>query len=163
MVTHSVSQHVIHACAAGGHFSTALGSCQARLELHTLELGFRSRESLDVGISACHVATWATVVQQSVPRRGIHVCAADGHFRTAIGGCHARLVLKTRELGFGLPEQRVPESRPKRMPRRHPGYCGAPQRPQAWHTCVCCCWTLQHGAQQHQRPPRAPYDGIRVS
>ena len=65
-----------------------------------VNLGFRSRESLDGEINACHVATWGTVVHLSVPRRGIDVCTADGYFSTAIGGCHARLVLKTLELGL---------------------------------------------------------------
>ena len=51
-----------------------------------LELGFRSRESLDGGMSACHVATWAATVRHSVCRRVMHVRAADGHFRPALGG-----------------------------------------------------------------------------
>ena len=83
---YSVPEHVMHARAASGHFSAALGGRQDRIEHDMLELGFRSRESLDGGISACHVATWSTVVHLSVARREGDVCTAAGHFSTAIGG-----------------------------------------------------------------------------
>ena len=88
----------MHACAAGGHFSTAIGNWYARLELDTVKLGFRSRESLDGETGACHVATWGTVVHLSVSRRGTDVCTAAGLFSTAIASCKERLVPNTPEL-----------------------------------------------------------------